>query len=146
NTLNGGAGADTLIGGLGNDFYLIDNSADVISEASASGGLDTINSSVTYSMVGAGYIENMLLTGTADINGTGNFAFNKIWGNSGANVLSGGAGDDQLDGQGDADIMIGGTGNDTFFVNDAGDVVTESAGEGTDTVFAQISYTLGANL
>jgi serralysin len=41
---------------------------------------------------------------------------------------------------------VGGTGNDFYTVNAAGDVVTEGAGAGTDTVNASIDYTLGANL
>src|SRR5262249_20164576 len=99
-----------------------------------------------FSMVGMGYVDKMLLTGSANINGTGNFAFNKIWGNSGANVLNGGAGDDQLDGQVGADTMIGGTGNDFFLVDSPGYVVTEKAGEGTATPQANISFTLSANV
>ena len=42
--------------------------------------------------------------------------------------------------------MIGGAGNDTYVVDNAGDVVIESAGEGTDTVQSTVSYTLGANV
>ena len=51
-----------------------------------------------------------------------------------------------LDGGAGADTMSGGAGNDTYVVDDAGDVVTEAAGEGTDTVRARVSYTLGANV
>lgn len=45
-----------------------------------------------------------------------------------------------------ADTMTGGLGDDAYWVDDAGDVVTEQADQGTDTVRSTISYTLGANV
>ncbi|HEX8064042.1 MAG TPA: calcium-binding protein [Allosphingosinicella sp.] len=69
-----------------------------------------------------------------------------ITGNAAANTLLGLGGDDVLNGAGGADRMEGGLGNDSYTVDNAGDVVVEVAGEGSDTVATFINYTLGANL
>ncbi|MCT7584770.1 hypothetical protein N5U55_11745, partial [Aliarcobacter butzleri] len=143
NILNGGAGADKLIGGLGNDTYYVDNTLDVVTEK-VSEGTDTVNSSVSYTLTSN--VENLTLTGTAAINGTGNSLNNKIVGNSAANKLTGGAGNDILDGKAGIDTMIGGTGNDTYYVDNTKDVVTELASQGTDTVNSSVSYTLTSNV
>ena len=105
-TLNGGGGADHLFGGTGNDTYVVDNAGDVVDETGGS-GIDTVQSSVSFSLADAvhaiGDIENLTLTGTANINATGNALDNVLIGNSGANVLQGGAGADTLDGGGGVD-------------------------------------------
>jgi serralysin len=76
----------------------------------------------------------------------GNTADNVMSGNAGNDLIASGLGNDTLDGGLGNDEMLGGAGNDTYVVGEAGDVVTELANEGTDTVRASIDYTLGANL
>ncbi|HEX3860243.1 MAG TPA: MJ1477/TM1410 family putative glycoside hydrolase [Stellaceae bacterium] len=141
--LNGGAGADTMAGGVGNDTYVVDNAGDVVTEAAAA-GTDTVQSSISYTL-GAN-VENLTLTGSAAINGTGNALNNVIIGNGGNNILNGGAGNDVLNGSAGADTMAGGVGNDTYYVDNAGDIVTEAAAAGTDIVRSSINYTLPANV
>ncbi|BCM24952.1 calcium-binding protein [Methyloradius palustris] len=143
NVLDGGAGVDTMIGGSGNDTYVVDNAGDVVIENAAE-GTDTVQSSITYTL-GAN-VENLTLTGTLAINGTGNELNNIMIGNSAANILIGGAGNDNINGGTGADTLIGGTGNDTYVVDDAGDVITEYDAEGTDLVQSSINYTLTANV
>ncbi len=67
-------------------------------------------------------------------------------GGDGNDTLHGGDGNDVLDGGAGVDMMIGGTGNDTYYVDNPSDVVTELAGEGTDTVHTTVSYALTANV
>jgi len=142
-TLTGGAGIDTLIGGLGNDTYQIDTTSDTITE-NANEGTDTVQSSVTYTL--GNNLENLTLTGTTAINGTGNTLNNLITGNSGNNTLNGGAGNDVLNGDAGIDTLIGGLGNDTYQIDTTTDTITENANEGTDTVQSSVTYTLGNNL
>ena len=144
--MNGGVGADTMVGNGGNDVYVVDNTGDVVTEG-ADGGFDTVRSSVSYTL--SANIERLLLSGGPAINGTGNNQNNEIVGNNAANELSGLGGDDVLRGRGGNDILTGGLGtdtlqgdegNDTYNIDDASDVVIENAGEGFDTVRSSISY------
>ncbi|MFW6754560.1 hypothetical protein ACKUG4_28215, partial [Pseudomonas glycinae] len=91
NTLNGGAGADTMIGGDGVDTYYVDDVGDVVIETDASlTALDRVFASIDYTL-GAN-VENLILTGTANLNGTGSAVSNRITGNDGNNILDGGLG------------------------------------------------------
>jgi len=134
NVLDGSqsSGADTLIGGLGNDTYIF-GAGDVIVENAAE-GIDTVHSTATLTL--AANLENLVLTGSANIGGTGNSAANKITGNAGRNKLTGSGGNDTLDGGAGVDTMLGGVGNDSYYVDHLGDIVTEAANAGTDTVYA----------
>ncbi|MEI3650784.1 MAG: bluetail domain-containing putative surface protein [Dolichospermum lemmermannii FEM_B0920] len=111
--LDGGTGNDHLYGGKNDDTYIVDSTTDTIIE-NANEGTDTIQSSVTYTIAALANVENLTLTGTTAINGTGNAANNVITGNTGNNILDGGAGNDYLNGLGGNDTLIGGLGNDTL--------------------------------
>ena len=133
-TLFGDAGADYLEGGTGDDGYDVDNTGDVIVE-NANEGLDFVQSSVSYTL--SDHVEDLALIGTEAINGTGNALDNYLYGNALANTLDGGEG---------ADVLVGEAGNDIYVVDNAGDVVTENANEGADTVQSGVTHTLAANV
>ncbi len=100
-------------------------------------------------------IENLTMSGTANINATGNSSANVITGNSGDNMLLGMTGNDTIVGGGGADTIDGGTGTDsmtggggadTYYIDVLTDVIVEGAGGGTDTVSTMLAYTLGTNI
>lgn len=113
--LDGGAGADTMNGGLGDDVYIVDSSADVISEGTIDGGNDSVVASASFDLGIASNVEKLRLSGSADINATGNERDNTITGNAGANVIVGGAGNDIVYGGGGNDTIHGGLGTDLLF-------------------------------
>ncbi|WP_310621716.1 M10 family metallopeptidase C-terminal domain-containing protein [Flexibacterium corallicola] len=151
NSINGGAGEDFMAGGLGNDTYVVNNMGDTIEEL-AGEGIDHVFSSVTYVLrEHSQHLENLTLTGDADVDAIGNGQNNTLIGNSGDNILNGAWGDDTLiGGAGNdtfedfegADHMVGGLGSDTYIVNNAGDTIEELAGEGIDHVFSSVTYVL----
>ncbi len=138
-TLDGGAGADFLIGGTGNDTYVFDDSGDVAVEL-RNEGTDTVLSSVSIPNLDNN-VENATLTGTGNINLTGNGLANVLVGNDGNNQLNGGRDSATVD------TLRGGKGNDTYFLyGSMADTIVENANEGTDTVVSAITHTLGLNL
>lgn len=151
-TLQGDLGADTMVGGAGNDLYVVNSAADQIVEY-AGGGLDSVQSAASLTL--AAHVENLVLAGGANLNGTGNASNNLLTGNGGNNVLSGLAGNDTLQGGPGADRLIGGTGadfmsggfgNDVYSVDNAGDRVLELVGRGIDTVLSSVNLALSANV
>jgi trimeric autotransporter adhesin len=164
-TLYGLGGDDRMVGGTGDDtFYGVDANDDVFEYANE--GTDQIVARTSYTL--PQYVEVLSFTesysNTLSVNGTGNWLDNLIYGTDGINVLMGMDGDDRLYGYGGidvltgneghdtldggtgADVMIGGTENDSYLVDDAGDVVTEAANEGADSVDSLVAYVLGAHV
>ena len=130
---------DAITHSLGDDIYHVNSVNDVVTEVPG-GGIDLVISTINYTL--GPNVENLTLTGSADLKGTGNNLDNIITGNSGANALAGYDGNDTIDGGAGADTMKGGDGNDTFFVDNLADLVQEGAGGGTDTVNASVTFTL----
>jgi len=138
NRLDGGAGADTLSGGGGNDTYVVDSEGDTVTEL-ANGGIDSVYSGVSFSL-GAN-VENLVLTGTSAINGTGNGEANILIGNSADNRLIGGDGND---------ILVGGAGNDYLDGGNGMDIVsfegaTTSLSIDLSTALGTITTSLGTD-
>ncbi len=162
-TLDGGTGTDTLTGGAGDDIYIVDSTTDIVSE-NAYEGTDTVQVSITRATALDANVENLTLTGTSAINGTGNALDNVLTGNSGINTLTGGDGNDFLYGNAGSDTLNGGAGNDTldggtgndsligsfgddiYIIDNSGDTVTENLNEGTDTIRSSITRTLDSNV
>ena len=110
--LDGGTGNDTLEGGSGNDIYVVDTKNDVVTEKADEGGDDTVVAKVDYKL--GDHVEHLVLTGTANLKGTGNSLGNAMAGNSGDNQLSGLGGDDSFAASGGSDSIDGGGGHDVY--------------------------------
>ncbi|HEV2867385.1 MAG TPA: M10 family metallopeptidase C-terminal domain-containing protein, partial [Allosphingosinicella sp.] len=123
--LDGGGGADRMDGGTSADIYIVNHRGDVVIERPFS-GIDTVKSSVSFRL--GDNVENLVLTGTANLTGRGNSVANEIAGNRSDNVLvgfegddviSGGAGNDRIYGGSGQDKLSGGEGSDRFYFTDA---------------------------
>ncbi|MFN0193741.1 MAG: beta strand repeat-containing protein [Aestuariivirga sp.] len=132
--LEGDAGADSMTGGLGDDTYVLDTNSDSTVEAVGE-GTDKVVASVTHAL--RINVENLELSGNANINGTGNALDNIITGNTGNNILNGLAGKDTLRGF---------TGNDQYRVDNALDLTEEQENDGIDITFASIDWVLQDNI
>jgi len=133
-TLVSGSGVDTLVGGAGTDVFVINNSADVIQSASTSSG-NAVFSSTDFVL--PTNVNELTLTGVANITGTGNAA---------ADTLTGGAGNDTLIAGAGAATLIGGLGNTTFVINSANDVVQDSSTTTNNSIQSSVNATLVANV
>ncbi|MCR6498922.1 hypothetical protein MUO32_07765 [Shinella sp. CPCC 101442] len=116
--LDGGAGADRLEGGAGNDTFIVGSSGDVVVEL-AGAGTDTVKASLSHTL--SANVEKLILTGSTNLNGTGNADANTLTGNAGSNVLKGMAGNDVINGGAGLDQLFGGAGKDMFVFASAAD-------------------------
>src|SRR5690606_14651861 len=109
-------------------------------------GIDTVRASITYTL--GNNVENLTLTGSSALSGTGNTLNNVLTGNSGSNTLAGGDGNDRLDpGAAGTDVLQGGSGSDTYILTrSSGVTITENSAAGTDVVEAAVAHTLGSNV
>jgi VCBS repeat-containing protein len=125
-TLFDTAGIDSLAGGIGNDFYYVSNTGDVVTEA-AGAGSDTVVASTNYALPVSNTVEVLNMLGSG-LTGTGT---------AGAETLISTGGPNTLEGRG---------GDDYYYVYNTLDDVVEAASAGSDTVVASVNYTLRANV
>ena len=159
-TLNGGSGIDTV------DYSGVAAAVTVSLSTSglqATGGAGNDRLSGFENLIGSAF--NDVLKGNGGANsltgGDGNDSINaangndiltgglgndQLLGGNDVDNLQGGEGNDVLNGQSGADTMAGGLGDDTYYVDVAGDVVSEAADAGLDTIRSSINYTLGDNI
>ncbi|HEY2658169.1 MAG TPA: family 16 glycosylhydrolase [Caulobacteraceae bacterium] len=124
NHLTSTGGANTLIGGLGDDTYYVNNVGDKVVEL-AGQGTDTIISTVSYAL--PANVETLTVKGaglTATANGAG----------------------DSLTSLGGANTLVGGAGVDTFYVNNVGDKVVSLSGQGADVIVSSVSFSMPDNV
>lgn len=103
-----------IIGGAGDDIFVLKTASDILEEAS--GGNDTVKIAKSHTL--ADNIETLVALGGRNVALTGNDDANTLRGNGGRNEISGGEGDDTL---------TGGAGRDLFLYAkfDGGDTITD---------------------
>jgi Ca2+-binding RTX toxin-like protein len=140
--LDGGLGNDRMSGGEGNDVYRVDSSFDRVidSDTGLSGGIDRVESTVSFNLASRAElsgVENLVLRGSGNLNGSGNTLDNTLTGNSGNNklvanggndFLSGASGNDRLYGQSSDDRLSGGRGQDSLVGGSGQDILHAGAG------------------
>ncbi len=111
--LKGGFGIDFMDGGNGDDTYIVDVTRDIVVEGASGGDNDQVRSSkISLNLANYANVEDLHLTGSLDLNLTGNNSANSLTGNDGANKLTGKGGADKIDGQGGDDVLVGNGGAD----------------------------------
>ncbi|MCU0920789.1 MAG: calcium-binding protein [Burkholderiaceae bacterium] len=152
-TLSGGLGADRMEGGLDGDVFIVDDAGDVVMELAGEGN-DRISTALAYTL--PANVEALTLSGTGNVDGTGNEGANLLQGNPGNNRLSGlagndtltgAAGNDTLDGGTGADAMVGQEGDDTYYIDASGDQTIESYPTfGIDHAITSVNRTISTNV
>ena len=123
-----------MLGGIDDDTYVVDNAGDLVTE-SFNEGTDTIQSSITWTLDLGNNVENLTLTGTKAINGTGNELSNTLIGNTANNLLTGLDGNDTLTGGTGNDTLVGGRGNDLLTGGTGADLFRfDNPNQGLDTI------------
>jgi serralysin len=136
--LDGEDGADKMAGGVGNDSYHVDDAGDVVTEL-VSAGTDTVFTTLSAYTLG-GHVENLTFEGSGDFTGTGNTLANVLTGGDGNDVLSGLDGNDWLSGGEGNDLLIGGTGADSFYFDVFGDANVDTISDfntASDTILLE---------
>ncbi|HHS94730.1 MAG TPA: hypothetical protein ENK63_05275 [Rhodobacterales bacterium] len=147
------AGPDEMVGGAGNDVYVVDDPGDLVVEMNGQ-GRDLVLAWVDTVLWQHNQATEVLkLMGHDDLSAKGNKLDNTVIGNDGDNLLNGAWGNDVLRGGKGNDVfvddhgqerMIGGRGNDLYVVDDPGDSIIERAGAGWDSVESTITLRLSS--
>jgi Ca2+-binding RTX toxin-like protein len=133
NVINGGAGADFMMGRKGNDTYIVDDPGDGLFEHGEiystpeieSEGFDTVLTSVSFNVGFYSEIEVLQAIGTANVNLTGSIDNNRIIGNDGNNIIDGSYGKDTMSGAGGTDVFIWSSVYEIGWFNFDPDIVTD---------------------
>ena len=139
----GGLNDDSLFGHLGNDTLEGGDGFDILNGGE---GIDT----ASYEHAGAGVVANLSNAGgnTGDAEGDSYTGIENLRGGRFSDTLTGNAGDNNLSdgGFGGNDTLTGSDGNDSYSVYNAGAVIVEVDGKGTDRVNAGVNYVLASGV